>query len=150
MIPAPFSWLAELALLAARGAWLLFAHITGNIAALGPAWVLAYWLAVIGLWQLGAWGSVAVRGVRRGNDAFEFDPKRKGGAWLGRPAAFVIRAQVAGEAWAATGATVVGYGGALLLLAVGVIWQWLLVGLGAWAMAKAMEARRRARLRGRA
>jgi hypothetical protein len=149
MIPAPFSWMADGVILAVRGLWMLAAHITGNISALGPAWVVAYWLLLVGLWNLGTWGAHAVRGVRRGNDAFEFDPGRRGGSWLGRPAAFVIRAQVAGEAWAATMATVIGYGGALVLLVIGVVWQWLLVGFGVWAMTRAAEARRRTRLRAR-
>lgn len=148
MIPAPFSWLVAGGRLVLLGGWELFSHITGNVAALGPAWVLAYWLCVVWLWSLGAWGAVAIRGVRRGNDAFEFDPKHKGGSWLGRPAAFVIRAQVAGEAWIATGATALGYGGAVMLLLVGVVWQWLLVLGGGWAMTKAMKQRRRARRAG--
>jgi hypothetical protein len=147
MIPAPFSWLAAGAVWALRGAWWLFTTITGNVAHFGAPWVLAYWLAVVGLWNLGTWGAVAIRQVRRGNDFIEFAPQRDGGRppWYGRPAALVIRTQVAGEAWVATMATVIGYGGALVLLVVGLVWTWLAVAVAMVALSKAFEARRRAR-----
>lgn len=147
MIPAPFSWLVDGAVLALRGAWALFSTITGNVAYFGAPWVLAYWLSVVGLWSVGSWGAVAIRQVRRGNDFIEFAPQRDGGRapWYGRPAALVIRTQVAGEAWIATMATVIGYGGALALLVVGVVWTWLAVIVALWVLSKAFEARRRAK-----
>lgn len=146
MIPPPFSWLVSLAVWLLRGGWALFSTITGNVAHFGAPWVLAYWLSVVGLWSVGSWGAVAIRQVRKGNDFVEFSPRFDGGRapWYGRPAALVIRTQVAGEAWVATAATVVGYGGALALLVVGVLWTWLAVVVALWVLSRAFEARRRA------
>lgn len=147
MIPPPFSWLLAGAVWLLRGSWWLFSTITGNVATFGGPWVLAYWLAVVGCWTLGAWGAQAIRRVRSGNDFIEFAPARDGGKppWYGRPAALVIRTQVAGEAWIATAATVVGYGGFLVLLVCGLVWTWLAVAAACWTLSKAFEARRRAR-----
>lgn len=141
-LPAPFSWLAELAVAIVRMAWATAAHITANIAELGPAWVVAYWLAIAGLWQAGRWGTNATVGVRRGNDVLEFDPTRRGARWLGL-AGDVLRWHVGAQAWASTLAEIAGYGGAVALIAIGFFWRWLALVPAIWAIHKITAARRR-------
>lgn len=46
MIPAPFSWLAAFGVWLLDMLWRTVAHITGNVAAFGVAWTVAYWLAL--------------------------------------------------------------------------------------------------------
>ena len=143
-LPAPFDaalWLiletAELTVVTVR-------RMSSNVDELGAAWVLAYWLAVLGLVHLGGWGSAQRHRVRVGNDAFEWDPTRRGGAWIGRAAA-LVRLQVAGETWVAASATVVGYGGALALIVVGLLWGWVLVLAAGWGVVRLLRARRQRR-----
>lgn len=110
----------------AQLAWWLAVTPTRNVHQLGRFWPPIYWAAVYWFGCLGRWGSREVRTVRQGNDFFEFDPDRgSGGAWVGRLAVSTIRLQVAGEAWLATAAVIVGYGGCLSLLVVGLVWEWL-------------------------
>lgn len=140
-LPEPFGSAAHALVWALHGLFRLLLHISSNVASLGLAWVLAYWMAVFGLWSLGSWGQARLRKVRSGNDIFEFNPTSKGGDWLGRINS-VIRLQVQGEAWAAGVATVVGYAGSVLLLTIGVFWAWLTVVVAWWVAARAMRARR--------
>mgnify|MGYP000529368063 CR=1 FL=1 len=141
-LPAPFDWATVAAWWAAtiigRAAW----RITTNVGELGPAWVLAYWLAVISLWLLGEWGTDYTVKVRRGNDVLEFDPSRRGGRWLGF-AGQVLRWHVLGQAWASALAELIGYGGAIALLTVGLVWRWLALLPALWAASKVLAVHRR-------
>lgn len=142
-LPAPFDALAWVTLEAVELLLSTAMRMSSNVGELGTAWVLAYWLTVAALLHLGSWGARRIRRARLGNDVWEFDPSRgAGGGWLGR-VVFFFRLQVAAEAWAAGLATAVGYGGALSLLAVGLAWRWLAVIVGLWALARALELRRR-------
>lgn len=140
-LPEPFGTAAQALVWALHGLLRLLLHISANVATLGLGWVLAYWMAVFGLWSLGSWGQARMRKVRAGNDAFEFDPSRRGGSWLGM-ASVILRYQVAGEAWLATIAATIGYAGSVVLLAVGVFWVWLTVVVACWVLARTLRARR--------
>lgn len=142
-LPAPFDALAWLTLETVELVWSTVGRMSRNVGELGTAWVLAYWLTIAALLHLGHWGAHRIRQAREGADFFEFDPSRGGGgSWVGR-IVFFFRLQVAAEAWAAGLATLVGYGGATLLLAVGLVWRWLALLVGVWAVARALELRRR-------
>lgn len=138
-LPWPIEPAAVIVRHALESVWWAFITPTRNVAQLGPWWPPCYWAAVYGLAHLGAWGSARMRTVRRGADFFEFDPTRRGGQWAGRWAIGVIRLQVAGEAWGAAAAVIAGYGGLIVLLAVGLVWRWLpLVAVGVlWWMWRA-------------
>lgn len=141
-ITAPFDWLVlacwwALTILG-RTAW----QITTNVGELGPSWVLAYWLAVVSLWLLGEWGTDRTVKVRKGNDVLEFDPSRRGAKWLGF-AGKVLRGHVLVQAWTSALAELFGYGGALALLAVGLVWRWLALLPAVWAARKVLAVRRR-------
>lgn len=144
-LPEPFGTAADVTVWLLHSLVRLLLHISANVATLGLAWVLAYWLAVFGLWSLGSWGQARMRKVRSGNDALEYAPQFKGGDWLGNVTA-VIRLQIQAEAWTAGIATVVGYTGCVLLLAVGVFWAWLTVVVAWWVAARTLRARRLRRL----
>lgn len=143
----PIPWLLELARLTALTAWLLFRRITLNVAQLGPAWAICYWVLVVWLLALGSYGSGMVRATRRGNDYLEFDPARRGGAWVGSTRVRVIRWQIKVESAWAVGCFVAGYGGACALLVVGLVWVWLVPFVGYLALVKSAQFRRRARRR---
>lgn len=142
-LPAPFDAVLWVILEAAKLLAATVLRMSSNIGELGTAWVLAYWLTVATLLHLGSWGALRIRKARAGSDFFEFDPSRGGGGgWVGR-IVFFFRLQVAAEAWAAGLATAVGYGGALTLLALGLVWRWLALVVGLRALARALELRRR-------
>ena len=140
--PAPFDWLLAAGYLAAWAAWSIFMRINRNLLELGWPWLWAYWIAMLATIDLAEWGRQRIGKTLAGNDVLEV----RFAAWLGKPAAFMLRAYVAVPAWAATGAVVVGYGAAAMLLFVGVLWRWVAVVAGLWLLAKAAEVRR-ARLR---
>ena len=141
-LPQPFAALVWLAFNACWLVWSAFRHTSDNLKALGWPWLIAYWLTVAGLFRLGAWGQAAMHHARRGNDAFEFDPARRGGAWLGR-AVSIYRLQIKAEADGAAAATVGGYVGAVVLLVAGFFGAWLAVAVAGWALLRALELRRR-------
>ena len=141
-LPAPFDAVLWICLEAVELVVTTAVRMSSNVGEFGAAWVLAYWLAVAALAHLGGWGAHRIRRARQGADFFEFNPQAGGGSWVGR-IVLVFRAQVVAEAWLAGVATVVGYGGALGLLLVGLAWRWLAVLVGAWALLKALEVRRR-------
>lgn len=143
-LPAPFDFIVWCAAWAGHAIWWWGSTTTRNVATLGPAWVVAYWLAVALGFKVGAWGNQAMRQVRKGADAWEYSPDRKGGAWIGW-AVKPIRLQIKAEDWAASSATVGGYAAAWGLLAVGLVWRWFAIAIGLWAFAKALETRRRRR-----
>jgi hypothetical protein len=124
-LPAPLDVIAWLAVQLVRSVVWAVVTPTHNVAELGVWYVPVYWLAVYFLACLGGWGSARMRQIRRGADFFEFDPNRRGGAWAGRWAVGAIRFQVAGEAWGAAAAVILGYGGLLVLVTVGIVWRWL-------------------------
>jgi hypothetical protein len=141
-LPQPFAALVWLAVNTGWLIWQAFRHTSNNIRTLGWPWLITYWLAVASLFRLGAWGQAAMHGARRGNDAFEYDPARRGGAWLGR-AVSIYRLQIKAEADSAAAATVGGYVGGVVLLVVGFLWAWLAVAVAVWALLRALELRRR-------
>lgn len=136
-LPAPFSWLASAVLWAAETAVRLLLHISGNVAVLGLWWVLAYWLTVCGLWQLGRWGSTQIRRARVGADFLEFAGGRA--RWVGW-AARLFELQIKLDAWRAV--AVLGYPAALLLLAFGALGLWTLALAGIWLLMRAGELQR--------
>lgn len=130
-LPAPLDVFAWCAVQFVRLVWWGLRTPTRNVAELGPGWVVAYWLAVVGSWSLGSWGAAAVRNVRRGNDFWEFAPDH--GSWVGSIVK-VIQFQVASEAWFSGGAMVIGYSSFAALVAVGILWRWVpvVVIVAAW------------------
>ncbi len=141
-LPHPLDWLAICMwwppVTVVRSIW----QISSNINQLGPPWVAAYWLAVTGLWLVGEWGTDRTRNVRRGNDVLEFDPNRRGARWLGF-AGSVLRYHVAAQAWAAILAELVGYGGAVALIAIGLLWHWLALIPAGYAIHRVARVHRR-------
>lgn len=141
-LPAPFdvaAWLITRALLLV---YRTAAHILSNVSELGPAWAVAYVLALAGFWWLGEMGRSGAKRTLRGNDLWEVDPTRRGAAWIGSLAAWVLRMFVAGPAWIASVAVIVGYGGVATLLAIGLAWRWLALVPALWAAHKILAARR--------
>lgn len=133
-LPAPLDVLAWCAVHLVYAGWWTLRTPTRNVAELGPGWVVAYWLAVWASWAAGSAGSALAVTVRRGNDVFEFDPNRRGGAWLGWAGA-ILRWEVAWRAYLAGALQVVGYSSFLALVAVGILWRWvpvILIGVVWW------------------
>lgn len=137
MIPAPFSWVAAAALWLVELGWQLVVHISGNVAPLGPWWVVAYWLAVVGAWRLGQRGSAHIRKARIGNDFLEFSGGRA--RWVGK-VALLFELQVKWDAWQAY--AVLGYAAALALLAIGALGLWTLALAAGWVALRGWELRR--------
>ena len=133
----PFDWLAHAAVWAGEHGARLLLHISGNVAHLGLGWVLAYWLMVCWLWQVGRWGNAQIRRARVGADFLEFAGGRA--RWVGW-AARVFELQIKLDAWRAI--AVLGYPAALLLLALGALGLWTLALVGVWATLKAAELQR--------
>lgn len=144
-LPAPLNLIVWLAAKAGWLIWWWLTTTTRNIAELGPAWVVTYWLAVVGSIQLGAWGLANMHKARAGNDIWEFGSASRVAQLLGRPATRLYRLQVAGEAVVPAVAAASGYAIASGLLLVGLAWRWLAVLVGGWLTVKALELRRRRR-----
>lgn len=144
--PAPFDWFLVACYAVAWSAATIFLRINRNLLELGWPWLWAYWIVFLVAIDLAEWGRQQIGKTLVGNDVFEV----RYAAWLGKPAAFMLRAYVAIPAWAATGAVVAGYGLLTVLLFVGILWRWVAVVAGLWLVAKGAEARRsrRRRLRG--
>jgi hypothetical protein len=143
-LPSPLDVLAVAVLHVLRTIMEGVLLISGNVAELGWGYLIAYWAAVLALLQLGWWGSHQTVKVRKGNDVWEFDPTRRGAAWLGA-AGWWLTFRVRWQAYAAVLAELAGYGGALALLVVGVLWRWLLLA-GALLLAARVLRWKRARV----
>ena len=122
-IPHPFDWAADLAIWTAIQIGHLAVHITRNVAELGVAWAVAYWITVALLVDLGTWGWEQANKALRGNDILEV----RYAGWLGRFSAFVLRGVVRGRTWPATAAVYIGWPGAAALIGIGILWRWLFV-----------------------
>lgn len=140
--PAPFDWLLVACYAVVWTIATVFLRINRNLLELGWPWLWAYWIVLLAAVDLAEWGRQRIGKTLAGNDVFEV----RYAAWLGKPAAFALRAYVAVPAWAATGAVIAGYGAVTLLLFVGILWRWVAVVAGLWLLARAAEVRR-ARLR---
>lgn len=142
-LPAPFDVLAWLACWAAIAVWETFLRISHNVNTLGLWWVLAYWLAVCGLWAVGGWGLAHINRQRSGNDFFEFGNNQA--RWTGRWTSRLYQGVVVADA--RLGFAVLTYPAAVVLLLVGLLGPWTLVVIGLWLVAKATELDRRRRRR---
>lgn len=127
----PLDWLAVVALWAGRGAVWLIVTPAENISTLGPWFVPCWAVAIAGLWSLGSWG--AAQGdvlFRGGEDVAAFSGGRA--TWLGFGAK-IIRGRKQVNAAVSGAAVVIGWGGALLLYVVALIW-WMCIPIAAgWA-----------------
>jgi len=141
-MPAPFDFAAVAVVYVLWAAWKLFERINLNLLELGWPWVVTYWFSYIAAVSLASWGRERIGRTLAGNDVLEV----RFAAWLGKPAAFMLKAYVAVPAWAATVAVIVGYGTVTVMLIVGILWRWCAVLVGGWVLLKAAELRR-ARLR---
>jgi len=136
-IPHPIDWPMQ-------GAWWLavriaetIVHINSNVLELGPWWALSYWLLVAILVDLGTWGWEQSTRALRGNDILEVQYAN----WLGKLTAAILKTVVRGRTWPATAAIYVGWPGAVMLLAVGLLWRWLALAPAIWLAHKALSAR---------
>jgi hypothetical protein len=125
-LPTPADvFVAPFAALALAFAWAVVTA-TRNVAQLGPLWAACYWLAVIGLLYVGAYGRRKAREVfKGGEDVAAFDPRSGRSGWLGL-AGRVVGLVALARAWDAATWTMVGTVGPVVLLAVGLLWWWLL------------------------
>jgi len=138
----PFNWILTGLVFAIEIACRVVLHITSNVAELGVSWVIFYWLAVLTLWEVGELGNEMAAQSLRGNDIFEVDPNRRGGAWLGAIPAWVLRMKVKWPAWIGTGCLIGGYSGSVMLIVIGIAWKWLALVPAMWAILKILAARR--------
>lgn len=125
-LPTPLDALAVVVLWALRVVCLIGTTATLNVATLGVWWPVGYWLVIVGLWSTARAGAeVDAKVFAGGEDVAAFGAGGRA-SWLGT-AAKVTRFRVKLKANVAAAQIVGGYGGAALLLAVGVLWTWLFV-----------------------
>ena len=122
----PFDWIASAIPAVARFvSWFAITPVR-NVGQLGPLWPLAWGLAITGLASVGSWGAASGDLLfKGGEDVAAFGSQRA--AFLGWGAK-VIRARKHAQAAASGTAVVVGWGGAVLLYVVALVW-WLCVPL---------------------
>lgn len=142
-LPAPFDLVGVAVVVSLWAGWKLFERINLNLLELGWPWVITYWASYIGAAGVASWGRERIGRTLAGNDVLEV----RFAAWLGKPAAFMLKAYVAVPAWAATFAVIAGYGTVTVLLIVGILWRWVAVAVGLFLFAKAAEIRRARRRR---
>jgi len=133
-LPTPVDGVAWIAVQALRLVVGVVVTATLNVATLGPVWPPVYWWlifsgVIIGRIGTGVGGDV----FKGGEDVSSFSGNRS--SWLGF-ARGVIRLQVKVKAQTAAAATVGGYGLAVSLLAVGLLWWWLFPLGAGWAAVK--------------
>lgn len=141
-LPTPLDGMAWAVVAALRLVVAVLVTATLNVATLGPYFPPAYWLLVVWLWSVGNAGAASDTKLwSHGEDVAAFSGGRA--SWLGT-AAKVTRLRVRLRAQLAATQLVAGYGGAVALLVVGVLWWWLLT-LGAVAAAVVWQTQVRQR-----
>ena len=125
-----------------HAAWWWVSTTTRHVEAIAPAASVVYWAAVWWLIGLGGWGWQATKRSYGVREAVDFG---SGTSRLGRTPRTVIQWQTRTRVWVATWGLLVGYVGAVLLLAVGLLGAWSVFVVVAAVLAKVNRERRRAR-----
>lgn len=124
-LPAPVDVLCVLLLAVLWVPVVVIVRATTNVAWLGVWWPPVYWLVVVWLVGLGQRGAAVDQKVfAGGEDVSAFAPSGRA-SWLGF-AARATRVRVRVRASVAATQMIVGWGGASVLLVVGVVGVWLL------------------------
>lgn len=123
-LPTPLDVLFVAAYYLARAAlWLVVTPVM-NVNTLGPWWPFAWGVTIVGLWGLGSWGAASGDVLfRGGEDVAAFSGGRA--SWLGFGAK-IIRFRKQASAATSGAAVLIGWGGALLLYVVALVW-WLCI-----------------------
>ena len=147
-MPTPLDLIAWAAVAVALGLWLTVMVCVRHVSELGPWWVPCWAVAIKLSIDTGRWGSRKTVKVRRGNDAWEYDPTRRGAKWLGFAGAYLSWLVKSG-AWISVLAEIGGYGTALVLVLVALVWRWMIPIVAVYGIVRALDARRARLIRAR-